>query len=344
MLKLDRVSKRLGGFELEGVSFAVDPGDYFVLLGESGAGKTIILEMIAGLLAPDGGSIEADGRDLARVPIQERGLGLVYQDHALFPHMNVRRNIGYALGKRPERVAELASLVGVSDLLERKPTTLSLGESQRVALARTLATEPRILMLDEPLASLDVQAKAQIRSLLRRLHGNGQTIVHVTHDYREALALATKVAVLEGGTVSQVGTPDEVFHHPKSKFVAEFVGIKNFFHGLLSRDAGADTAVFRTGRVSLTVSTDAPPGPGCVVFESDAITVSLEEPHSSARNAFHGRIVDMEPVPLGTDLSIDIGITVHAIVTRGSRERMGLDTGGEVWVSFKSTAVRFVEE
>ena len=334
--------KQLDSFRLENASFAVQAGEYFVLLGESGAGKTVVLELIAGLLSPDTGVIQLHGETITTKRIQDRNISLVYQDHALFPHMTVRRNIAYAIPRQPQRTEELAAMVGATDLLDRSSATLSLGESQRVALARALATEPQILMLDEPLASLDPQAKTGIRSLLRRLNAAGQTIIHVTHDYQEALALASTVAVLEGGGISQVGSPDDVFHHPKSAFVANFVGLKNFFRGHLTRDQGT-TGLFRTGDLAFAVSADAADGPGCIVFESKDVTVSRERPSGSARNSFSGTVMDSEPVRLGVEVSVDIGVTVFASVTKGSATEMKLGPGETVWVSFKSTAIRYMD-
>jgi molybdate/tungstate transport system ATP-binding protein len=342
MLRIEGLTKELGSFKLDNISFEVEPGDYFVLLGESGAGKTVILEMISGLLPPDAGTVRMDGKDITHDRIQSRGIGLVYQDHALFPHMSVRKNIAYPIRDKSTSVEALAEMVGATDLLDRDPTTLSLGESQRVALARTLATKPRILMLDEPLASLDIKAKAAIRSLLRRLNADGQTIIHVTHDYEEALALASKVAVLEATSICQIGTPDEVFHHPKSSFIANFVGIKNFFHGELAACEGV--ATFRTQGVEFTVSTDAPTGRGAVIFESKDVTLSPDEPHGSARNCFQGTIVDVEPIHLGFEVCVDIGVHLYASVTKASMDQMELRNGKPVWIGFKSTAVRYIEE
>jgi molybdopterin-binding protein len=342
MLQIDGLCKDLGAFRLSDVSFTVEKGDYFVLLGTSGAGKTVILELIAGLLSSNGGHVLLECKDITHSPIQERDIGLVYQDQALFPHMTVRRNIAYALPRREqERISMLAAEVGVTPLLDRRPASLSLGEAQRVALARTLARRPRILMLDEPLASLDVLSRAGIRSLLRRLHDHGQTILHVTHNYEEAVALATRVAVLEDGAISQVGTPDEVFHHPRSKFVASFVGIHNFFRGELTVHP-VKGARFRAGPVEFSVATADAEGNGCVIFQSKDVTLSNEPQRSSVRNVFRGTIIEVEPVPQGIEVTIDIGVPIFAVITRESMAEMGLKPGVGVWVGFKSTAIRFL--
>jgi molybdopterin-binding protein len=198
-------------------------------------------------------------------------------------------------------------------------------------------------MLDEPLASLDVLSRTGIRSLLRRLHAHGQTILHVTHDYEEAIALATRVAVLEGGAISQVGTPEEVFHHPRSQFVARFAGIRNFFRGELTTLPSGGTR-FRTGPVEFHVTTAEAAGSGYVIFARKDVTLSNEPQRGSARNVFRGTIVEVEPVPHGIEVTVDIGVPIYAVITRESLAEMGLKTGGGVSVGFKSTAIRFLPE
>jgi molybdopterin-binding protein len=352
MLKVDGLSKKLGRLNLQNVSFEVRKGGYFVLLGESGIGKTVILEMIAGLTTPDSGRITVDGRDVTGEPVQKRSIGIVHQDLALFPHMTVRDNIAYPLRSRGEKletvnrtVNQLADMVGASAFLDRRPGTLSGGEASRVAVARALALRPTVLLLDEPLGSLDASAKASMRALLRRVSAGGQTaaIVHVTHDYEEAMALADTVGVLENGTLSQIGTPDEVFHHPRSRFVADFVGIRNFFKGwILNSKSGL--AEFQSEGLEFHVSTESADGAGFLMLRSEDIVVSLEKPSGSARNVFGGTIMDMEPVRLGVELSVDIGVRIFAVVTGKSVEDMKLRIGSRVWTSFKSTAARFLPE
>jgi len=222
MLSVENVCKSIGALTLNGISFEARVGSYIVLLGASGVGKSVLLETIAGLIQPDSGRILLEGKDITNERMQRRGVGLVFQDGALFPHRTVFGNIAYPLRwkKLPsrtirQRVAELAEETGVTALLKRSCPTLSGGEIQRVSLARALAAEPRCLLLDEPLSSLDPKARAQMRGLLRKIHRRGKhAIVHVTHDYTEAVALATRVAVMEHGTIVQTGTVDETFRRP----------------------------------------------------------------------------------------------------------------------------------
>ena len=350
MLHVERISKDLGSFAIRNVSFEVAEGDYFVLLGASGAGKTLLLEILAGLTPPDAGSVSWNGTDITRARIQDRRMGLVYQDQALFPHMDVRHNITYPLqaralarAARNAKAESLAETVGVSALLDRLPGTLSGGEAQRVALARALATEPRCLLLDEPLSSLDTHARIHMRGLLRRLNRQGHTIVHVTHDYEEAISLATHVGIMENGTVVQIGVPMDVFHHPKSEFVARFVGIRNVFKGVITL-ADQGLARFETGPLAFIVSSDAPAGPGSLILRSEDITILREPIVSSAQNSFSGTITDIAPARLGAEVAVNIGVEMIALITAESVERLGLQCGQSVWISFKATAARFIEE
>jgi len=351
MLNVSGLCKQLGAFALRDVAFEVASGDYFVLLGVSGVGKTVLLEMLAGILSADAGSITLDGTEITRKPPQRRGMGLVYQDQALFPHLAVRQNIAYGLhgrlrrASRRARVEELAAAAGVSGLLDRYPSTLSGGEAQRVALARTLAVEPRCLLLDEPIASLDAPARASMRALLRGLHRQGQTVVHVTHDYEEAIALATRVAVMEQGTIVQTGTPKEVFQRPRSEFVARFVGIRNSFAGRLDLPPapGATLRHFRTAGMVFQVLSDAEAGEGSLILRSEDITISPAPASSSAQNTFPGTIVDVIPARMGHEVTVDIGVELAALLTSESVERLSLTPGARVWASFKASAARFIE-
>lgn len=352
MLNVRNIGRTLGDFALRDVSFDVAEGDYFVLLGASGVGKTVLLEMLAGLIELDEGRIMLDGADITREKIQKRRLGLVYQDQALFPHMTVRRNIAFGLhgmslsrAERTKRIGELAENVGVTALLDRYPETLSGGEAQRVALARTLATEPRCLLLDEPLSSLDNTARSAMRGLLRNLHRQGHTLLHVTHDYEEALSLASRVAVMEDGTVTQTGTPQEIFQHPRSHFVARFVGIRNFFKGHLTAPPGPGApSRFQTDSLTFVVLTDAPPGPGYLIVRSEDVTVSEHQTDTSALNEFPGTIRDIAPARLGIEIIVDIGVEVAALITEQSVKKLNLECGRPVWISYKASAARFIEE
>jgi molybdopterin-binding protein len=348
MLEVKDISKRFVDFCLEDVSFTVEDGDYFILLGESGAGKSMVLETIAGLVGPDTGTILLDGRDITTEKIQNRKIGLVFQDHAVFPHLTVGDNIAYSLHgtrlskeEKNKKVQAVANELGIGELLKRKPNTLSGGELQRVALGRTLIQQPSILLLDEPLSSLDTRLKSDLRRLLRDIHRKGQTIIHVTHDYEEALSLGTKIAVIHDGKIIQSGTPADVFHHPKSEFIAHFIGVKNFFATKLVTENQC-TFAHTCNNLAIRIVTDMRDGEGFILIRGEDILLSALPVETSATNNFMGTVVEIVPNAGGIDVTIDAGIELHALITRESFDKLGLKSGRTCWVHFKATAVRFI--
>ncbi len=353
MLSVREICKNLAPFAIKDVSFEVSGDQYFVLLGRTGVGKSVLLETIAGLVCPDAGRIFLDGKDITNEKMQKRKIALVFQNSTLFPHLTVYDNIAYPLRCRKrktqirERVAKLAEDFEVTNLLAAKPQTLSGGESQRVSLARAVASEPRCLLLDEPLSSLDSKSRSQMRALLRKINTQDRMqIVHVTHDYTEAVSLATHVAVMEAGTIAQVGTVEQIFQRPKSEFIARFVGIRNFFKGRLQEPQGNGTATrrFTSGSLKFSVLTGSPGGPGFVCVRSEDVTISNTASSTSARNNFEGTIVDVVPAGIGVEVIVDIGVEIAALVTAESVKSLELGCGKKVWVSFKASAVKYVEE
>ena len=351
MLSVKNISKSLGSLAIRDVSFEVQQGQYFVLLGASGAGKSVLLETIAGLNHPDAGRLFLDGKDITNEDIQRRRIGLVFQNSTLFPHMTVYENIAYPLRCRKlknvqihKRVAELAEDFAIIYLFKRKVQTLSGGESQRVSLARAVASEPRCLLLDEPISSLDVKSRPQMRALLRKINARGQAIVHVTHDYTEAVSLGTHIAVMEDGKIAQAGTVEEVFRRPKSEFIARFVGIRNFFKGRLEDSHQTNTKRFNTNGLSLSVLTDSAGSQGYVCVRSEDVTIGNTAERTSARNNFEGTIVDIVPVGVGVEVIVDIGTEIAALITNESVNALGLCCGKKVWISFKASAAKYVEQ
>ena len=243
-IAINDISKQFGEFNaLDGVSLEVPAGSLTALLGPSGSGKSTLLRIVAGLETPDAGHIVIDGRDVTDIRPQDRGIGFVFQHYAAFAHMSVRENVAFGLRirKRPRdevtaRVDELLSLVGLTKWSEQRPHQLSGGQRQRMALARALAVEPRVLLLDEPFGALDATVRAELRQWLRRLHDEQHvTTVLVTHDQEEAMEVADRIAVMNAGEIEQVGSPREVYDRPASAFVMSFVGPVSQLEGKLVR-------------------------------------------------------------------------------------------------------------
>lgn len=235
-LVIENLHKSFSGFvALERINLAIEQGEFVCLLGPSGCGKTTLLRMIAGLLKSDGGKIKLDGNDLVDVPAKERGFGIVFQSYSLFPQMTIEENIGYGLKIRgvdkitiAKRVSELLNTVSLSEFGARYPNQLSGGQQQRVAIARALAVEPSLLLLDEPLSALDAQVRTGLRQELRDVQQQLKIpTLMVTHDQEEAMSMADKIVCMDRGRIVQIGSPKELYAHPTSRFVAEFMGHSN---------------------------------------------------------------------------------------------------------------------
>jgi ABC-type Fe3+/spermidine/putrescine transport system ATPase subunit len=260
-LRLDHVTKRFGdAAAVNDVSFEVPRGSFATLLGPSGCGKTTTLRMIAGFYDPDHGDIVLGGKRINELPAHRRGTAMVFQDYALFPHMTVKDNVAYGLRvagvsntDRERRVTDILQFVGLAGLGDRWPNQLSGGQQQRVAVGRALVLEPQILLLDEPLSNLDAKLRVQLRWELRALQQRlGMTFVYVTHDQDEALSLSDWIAVMNAGKVEQAGTPWEIYYHPRTSFLADFVGAVNLVPGTV-REVRGDEVVVAFGERTVTV-------------------------------------------------------------------------------------------
>ncbi len=233
---------------LQGIDLALETGEFVSLLGPSGCGKTTALRLVAGFDRPDAGRIVLDGKDITRVPPNKRDMGMVFQAYSLFPNMTAEQNVEYGLRirrmsktERRKRVGELLELVGLGDAAKRYPHQLSGGMQQRVALARSLAIEPKVLLLDEPLSALDAKVRVQLREEIRRIQLElGITTLYVTHDQEEALSISDRVAVMWGGKIEQIGSPAEMYGNPATPFVAEFIGTMNRLVGTVAGDGAID--------------------------------------------------------------------------------------------------------
>lgn len=352
MIRLENLHVRVGNFDLRDISLEVPKGGYALIIGPTGSGKTTLLEAVAGHARLQAGRVFMHDDEVTGLPPERRGLGFVYQQYHLFPHLSVRDNIGYGIARangidRDARIAELATMLAIEPLLERPVRGLSGGEQQRVALARALAPKPSILLLDEPFAAVDPATRQVLRRELRELHEReGITTLQVTHDFDEALRLGDLVAVLSEGRIAQSGTPEQVFRYPNSAFVARFVGTGNVIAGAVERvepgdGPGAFRGRFHGGSLSLDVVAERE-GPIHAVIRPEDIVLSLTPHPDSARNHMNGRVARLERVGPVTLIHLDVGRPLIASVTTASAEEMGLRVGLDVVVTFKATAILLV--
>jgi putrescine transport system ATP-binding protein len=337
LLRIEGVVKKFGSFRaVDRVSLDIAAGEFFALLGPSGCGKTTLLRMLAGFETPDEGRILLDGKDIAQVLPHERPVNMMFQNYALFPHLNVRDNIAFGLRRAGmakaeinTRVAEMVALVKLDGLEKRKPDQLSGGQRQRVALARSLARRPQVLLLDEPLAALDKKLREstqlELMELQRRL---GMTFIIVTHDQEEAMTVASRIGVMDAGRLDQVATPRELYEAPLSRWIAEFIGEVNLFDGQVetrehnrivvsTRDAGAITVAEPRNPVTKTTVS--------VAIRPEKVKLSRHGPVSDGAGS--GAINRLEGVV--TDVSYLGGLTVY---------KVRLDSGAVVRSSMANTA------
>lgn len=344
MIEIENISKNLGEFFLRDISFNIRDGEYFMILGPTGAGKTILLETIAGIYRPDKGKILMAGKDITYIPPKDRNISMVYQDYMLFPHLNVEQNVafGLRLKKTPkeiikDKVEKNSKLLNIYHLLHRYPGTLSGGEKQRIAIARAMVIEPYALLLDEPLSALDTQTRDRLRQELKRIHSITKiTIVHVTHNFEEIFSLADRVAVMNEGRIIQVGRPDDIFRKPNCEFVANFVGVENLFKG---------KSIVENGYAHISIdgvnifSTDRKSGEAFISIRPEEILISKQPFKSSARNSLKGKIARIVNSGATAKVTVDTGIPFKIVITRQSLENMELKEGTTAFITFKASAV-----
>ncbi len=345
MLEVKDLCVQMGNFFLKNISFDVKDGEYFVLLGPTGSGKTVLLESIAGLHAVTSGQVWINGKDVTELNLEKRKIGFAYQDYALYPHLPVRDNISFGLmwknKKRQEiekAVDSVVELLGIADLLEKRPWSLSGGQSQKIALARAIAIRPDLLLLDEPLSAVDSETKEDYERELKELHNHLKlTTIHVTHNFEEATSMGDRIAVIMDGQILQIGTPEQIFRQPNSEQVARFLMTRNIFDGEVT-DSSEGQKVFSVEGTKLTVVTTRQGRVHASVRPED-ILISREPLHSSALNTLQGNITRI--VDRGSVIYIKVNVPPEftCLILRRLLKEMGLREKERVFITFEASDV-----
>jgi molybdate transport system ATP-binding protein len=334
MIEIKGLNLEFQNFALKNIDLEIRSGEYFLLVGPTGAGKTLLLETIAGLHRIKSGTITVDGDNITPLAPEKRDFGMVYQDCALFPHLSVAENIAFGIKVKARKKQDLDSIVSLLDighLLMRKPGKLSGGEKQKVALARALAIRPRLLLLDEPLSALDPETREGLRNELKKIHRQtAVTIIHVTHDFDEALTLADRIAVMGLGCVRQVGTPDDIFHRPNSEFVARFTMMRNILPGSL-----APTGVFRSGVLEIPVNYNNIMASYACIRPED-ILLSPDDSRQGGPNCFAGTITRIEDRGAAYLVTVTVPPELTCLVGRREYKGAGLAIGQKIKITLSS--------
>ncbi len=351
MIEVKDLSIDLGEFHLKDINLSIGDGEYFVILGPTGAGKTVLLECIAGLHKIKQGEIWVNGDDITHLPPEERKIGYVPQDYVLFPFLRVADNIAFGLKEAKytkteikERVNTLASLMAITHLINRDTRSLSGGEKQRVALARALALSPKILLLDEPLGALDLQSAKYLRLELKRIHDElGITTIHITHDQTEAEEIADRLGVLNMGGLEQVGMPDEVFFYPGNEAVSYFIGSPNILECDYCNSLGQGLMEVDCGGLRIVIPHDGNSIERISLFPRD-IYISDTQPPGPHMNRFKGVITEIKTSGTTERLSVKVGDkTLQTEIPRDISEDMDLIVGKEVFLILKLKRIKVYE-
>ena len=340
MLSLRNATKRWAGFSLEDITLDIKEGEYFNLLGPTGSGKTLLLEIILGFHELDHGEVFINGRRVNALKPEARGIGYVPQSVALFPHLTVLENITFSQRIRGEDwdtgpyIGDLVNLLGLSGLENRKPHNLSGGEKQKVALARAVVRHPKLLLLDEPLSNIDEEGKRELKVYLKTIHKTlGLTIIHVTHDQQEALSLADRVAVLFNGRLEQVGAPLELYERPATLRLARFMGFENFFE---LPPKQASTSIIGAEAVLGTNK-----GKGHAAIRGEDVRVFKERPEELISS--RATITSCTLAGPNIIVTLDAGLKIMATLSRHEYDDLQVTEGDELWINIPEDKVRFFD-
>jgi ABC-type Fe3+/spermidine/putrescine transport system ATPase subunit len=349
MIEISHISVTVGTFKIKNLSLTVPEGSYTGIIGSSGAGKTILLETIAGLIPVSEGTISMNGRQITHLHPKDRNIGMVYQDLMLFPHMNVFENIAFGLRLRKEHedaiartVAQYGEMMHISHLMHQFPSTLSGGEQQRVALVRALVLDPVLLLLDEPFSALDLVTRQHLRFEVHQIHKKTRTtIIQITHHFEDIWPYIDNVVLMKEGEIEQTGPPSEIFRHPSSSFAATFTGIENIFTGFAQ--PMQDKSIIDSGDISI-ISSSCCQGDVTVTIRSEDILVSLSPVKSMSNNLFRGVITRI--TSLGSQYRVEVfaGLPFVSLMSNQSYSMLGMKEGDIVFITFSDSHVNVIPE
>ena len=353
MVELRNVTKRFGAYEaLKEASFEIRAGEFMTFLGPSGCGKTTCLRLISGFDTPTSGQIFLDGKDVTFEPPYRRDVNQVFQNYALFPHLTIYENIAFGLRMKKvppdqirQRVDRVVKMTSLGDFIGRKPSQLSGGQRQRVALARAIVCEPKVLLLDEPLSALDAKLRTQMRVELKQLQKKlGITFIFVTHDQEEALTMSDRVAVLNAGRVEQIGTVNEIYYKPATRFVASFIGESNIVEAEILRSEGEFLHCRLEGGLELDVRTPNPPAHSQILLSLRPEKIRLTRENPGGRNSFPGTI-EMKIFKGAVDdltISVQGGLQLGAVLTNDGQAESDLHEGERVFARIQPEDIHIV--
>lgn len=352
-VELDGLTKRYGDvMAVEDASLTIEDDEFVTFVGPSGCGKTTTLRLIAGFETPTSGAVRLDGEDISHLKPFQRNVGMVFQSFALFPHLSVFENIAYGLREDRDlseaqieaKVDELLELIQLPGIGDRDPTELSGGQQQRVALARALAIEPEVLLLDEPLASLDKKLREQMQVELRKLHDELEfTTIFVTHNQREAMSMSDRIVVMNGGTIRQVGTPKEVYRNPASTFVANFIGSSNLFDGTVSARENGEATITIGGDLELTCKTSVPSDTQVnVSIRPEALRLGSES--ADVPNSFPCRVEMKRYLGTETEYRLRRGELSIVAIVQSEQQHDEFNEGDEVTVEVPQSGIQVLTE